>query len=329
MKAAIMVPGPAGGTWDIREVQRPVVPAGQILLRVHASSINRAEFRRLHNLRTQPGKPAPEARVGGGDAAGEIIELGSGVTGCKPGDRAMGRCAGGFAEYCLVDAREVMPVPENLSWEEAACVPVVFVVVHDALFVSGQLHAGETLLVTAASSGVGVATLQLAKYLGAKVIGPSRSAEKLERLKTFGLDAGVVTGSEGFGAAISRVIAEKGVDMVVDNIGADVLAPCLEALAVGGRFVTIGRMSGVTKGELDVDRLAERRLHLYGVSNRLRSPAQRAESAKRFATDLLPAFGDGRLRPIIDRSFPLDEIAAAGAWLEADKHVGKVVIRIS
>jgi NADPH:quinone reductase len=215
-----------------------------------------------------------------------------------------------------------------LSWEEAACVPIVFVVVHDALFVSGQLHAGETLLVTAASSGVGVAALLLAKYLGAKVIGTSRSAEKLERLKTLGLDAGVVTGSEGFGAAISGVVGEKGVDMVVDNVGGDVLAPCLEALAIGGRFVTIGRMSGVTKGELDVDRLAERRLHLYGVSNRLRSPAQRAESAKRFAADLLPAFGDGRLRPIIDRNFPLDEIAAAGAWLEADKHVGKVVLRM-
>ena len=182
---------------------------------------------------------------------------------------------------------------------------------------------------TAAPSGVGVATLQLAKYLGAKVIGPFRSAEKLERLKTFGLDAGVVTGSEGFGAAISRVIAEKGVDMVVDNIGADVLAPCLEALAVGGRFVTIGRMSGVTTGELDVDRLAERRLHLYGVSNRLRSPAQRAQSAERFTGVLLPALADGRIRPVIDRTFPLDEIATAGAWLEADEHVGKVVIRIS
>ena len=124
------------------------------------------------------------------------------------------------------------------------------------------------------------------------------------------------------------MIGDDGVDMVVDNIGADVLAPCLNALAVGGRFVTIGRMSGVTKGELDVDRLAERRLHLYGVSNRLRTAAQRAESAKRFAADLLPALGDGRLRPVIDRCFPLDEIAAAGAWLEADKHVGKVVIEI-
>jgi len=327
MKAAIMVPGVDGGRWDVRDVQRPVVTAGHVLVRVYASSLNRAEFRRLRTLRIRPGQAAPEARTGGGDAAGEVVEIGDGVSGIKPGDRVMGRCAGGFAEFALLDAREVMPAPEALSWEEAACVPVVFVVVHDALFVSGQLRAGETVLVTAAPSGVGVAALLLGKFLGAKVIGTSRSSVKLERLKAYGLDAGVVTGSEGFGEAISRAVGEQGVDMVVDNIGGDVLVPCLKALAVGGRFVTIGRMSGVTTSELDVDRLAERRLHLYGVSNRLRTPGQRAESAKRFLTDLLPAMADGRLRPVIDRSFPLDEIAAAGDWLEADRHVGKVVIR--
>jgi len=327
MKAAIMVPGVDGGRWDVRDVQRPVVTAGHVLVRVYASSLNRAEFRRLRTLRIRAGQAAPEARTGGGDAAGEVVEIGDGVSGIKPGDRVMGRCAGGFAEFALLDAREVMPAPEALSWEEAACVPVVFVVVHDALFVSGQLRAGESVLVTAAPSGVGVAALLLGKFLGAKVIGTSRSSIKLERLRAYGLDAGVVTGSEGFGEAISRVIGEQGVDMVVDNIGGDVLVPCLKALAVGGRFVTIGRMSGVTTGELDVDRLAERRLHLYGVSNRLRTPGQRAESAKRFLTDLLPAMADGRLRPVIDRSFSLDEIAAAGAWLEADRHVGKVVIR--
>jgi NADPH2:quinone reductase len=328
MKAAIMVPGADGGRWDVRDVQRPVVTAGHVLVRVHASSLNRAEFRRLHTLRIRPGQTKPAERTGGGDAAGEVVEIGRDVSGIKPGDRVMGRCAGGFAEFSLLDAREVMPAPERLSWQEAACVPIVFVVVHDALFVSGKLRAGETVLVTAVPSGVGVATLLLAKFLGAKVIGTSRSPDKLERLKAHGLDAGIVTGSEGFGAAISRVIGDDGVDMVVDNIGADVLASCLNALAVGGRFVTIGRMSGVTKGELDVDRLAERRLHLYGVSNRLRTPAQRAESAKRFLADLLPALSDGRIRPVIDRCFPLDQIAAAGAWLEADRHVGKVVIEI-
>jgi NADPH2:quinone reductase len=328
MQAAIMVPGPDGGHLDIREVQRPTVPPGHVLLRVHASSINRAEFRRLHNLRTQPGKPAPEERVGGGDAAGEIAELGQGVTGFKPGDRAMGRCAGGFAEYALLDAREVMPAPASLSWEEAACVPVVFVVVHDALFVSGQLRAGETLLVTAIPSGVGVAALALGKYLGARVIGTSRSAAKLDKLKGHGLDLGIVTASEGFGAALASAIGENGVDMIVDNIGADVLAPCVAVLAVGGRYVTIGRMSGVLKGELDVDRLAEHRLHLYGVSNRLRNAAQRAESMRRFVADLMPALSEGKIRPIIDRSFPLADLALAQAHVEADHHVGKVVIRM-
>jgi NADPH:quinone reductase len=328
MQAAIMVPGADGGRWDIRDVQRPLVPPGHLLARVYASSLNRAEFRALHNLRLEPGKPAPSERPGGGDAAGEVVEIGDGVNGFKPGDRVMGRCSGGFAEYALIDVREAMPAPEQLSWEEAACVPIVFVVVHDALYARAQLRAGETVLVTAASSGVGVATLLLAKLIGAKVIGTSRSAEKIEKLEAYGLDTGVVTGSEGFAAAISRVVGEEGVDMIVDNIGGDVFAPCLAFLAVGGRFVTIGRMSGVLKGELDLDRLALRRLHLYGVSNRLRNPAQRAQSTKRFVADLMPALRDGRLRPIVDRAFALSEIADAQAYLEADKHVGKLVIRI-
>lgn len=195
MKAAIMVPGVDGGRWDVRDVQRPVVTPGHVLVRVRASSLNRAEFRRLHSLRVRPGLAAPEARTGGGDAAGEVVEIGRDVTSIKPGDRVMGRCAGGFAEFALLDAREVMPAPERLSWEEAACVPIVFVVVHDALFVSGQLRVGETVLVTAAPSGVGVATLLLAKHLGAKVVGTSRSADKLDRLKAHGLESASSAGA--------------------------------------------------------------------------------------------------------------------------------------
>ena len=328
MKAAMMVALVEGGSWDIREVQRPTVPPGHVLVRVHASSINRAELRRLRGLRVRPGQPTPEPRVGGGDAAGEVVELGEDVSGFAPGQRVMGRCAGGFAEYALIDARETMPAPECLSWEEAASIPVVFVVVHDALFASGRLEQGETVLVTGAASGVGVATLALAKHVGARVIGTSRSAAKLDRLKAHGLDAGVVTGTDGLVAALASVIGDMGVDMIVDNIGGDVLPACIEALAVGGRYVTIGRMSGVTKGELDVDRLAEKRLHLYGVSNRLRNAAQRAQSMRRFVAELMPALEAGQIRPIIDRTFALDELAAAQAHVEADRHVGKVVIRV-
>jgi NADPH2:quinone reductase len=326
MKAAIMVPGAQGGAWDVRDVQRPVVGPGQVLVRVRASSINRAEFRRLHTLRLEAGKPEPEARTGGGDASGEVVEIGSGVVGVKEGDRVMGRCAGGFAQFALLDAREVMPAPAVLSWAEAASVPVVFVVVHDGLFASSRLLDGETLLVTAVPSGVGTAALVLGKFLGARVIGTSRSAEKLEKLKPHGLDVAVVTGVDGMSAAVKQAAGPAGVDMVVDNIGADALAPCMEAMNVGGRFCTIGRMSGVHTSEMNIDRLAEKRLHLYGVSNRLRDAAQRAESAKRFMADLFPALSDGRIRPIVDRGFPLDDIAAAQAYVEADRHVGKVVV---
>jgi NADPH2:quinone reductase len=120
-----MVPDVDGGRWDVRDVQRPVITAGHVLDRVQTSSLNRAEFRQFHTLRIRPGPAAPEARTRGGDAAGEVVEIGRDVTGIKPGDRVMGRCAGGFAEFALLDAREVMPAPERLSGEEAACVPVV------------------------------------------------------------------------------------------------------------------------------------------------------------------------------------------------------------
>jgi NADPH2:quinone reductase len=225
MQAAIMIPGADGGSWDVREVQRPAVPPGHLLARVYASSLNRAEFKVLHNLRLEPGKPPPSERPGGGDAAGEVVEIGDGVTSFKPGDRVMGRCSGGFAEYALIDVREAMPAPEQLPWEEAACVPIVFVVVHDALFASAQLRADETVLVTAASSGVGVATLLLSKLVGATVIGTSRSAEKIEKLKSYGLDTGVVTDGDGFAAAISRVIGDRGVDMIVTILAATFSLP--------------------------------------------------------------------------------------------------------
>jgi NADPH:quinone reductase-like Zn-dependent oxidoreductase len=191
-----------------------------------------------------------------------------------------------------------------LSWEEAASVPVVFVVVHDGMFASAQLLKDETLLVTAVTAGVGTAALVLGKFLGARVIGTSRSAEKLEKLKSHGLDVVVVTGFDGMGEAVKAAAGPAGIDMVVDNIGADALEPCMETMNVGGRFCTIGRMSGVHTAEFNIDRLAEKRLHLYGVSNRLRNAAQRAESAKRFMDDLFPALSDGGIKPIVDRSFP-------------------------
>jgi len=216
----------------------------------------------------------------------------------------MGRCAGAYAEYALMDAREAIAIPAQLPWEEAAGIPLTFMVVHDMLIAQGKLVAGEWLLVTGISSGVGVASLQTAKALGAKVIGTSGSADKLERLKAAGLDLGIRTRAGDFCDAVIAATGGKGVNLVVNNVGGSVFAECVRALAFQGRLATVGYVDGVLKAEIDIEALHAKRLVLFGVSNKLRSAEQRLESTRGFVADILPAIADGRIRPMIDRVYP-------------------------
>ena len=289
-------------------------------MRVRAASLNRGEL--------LGGKPGAPARPGGGECAGEITKLGDGVTGLAVGDRVMGRCAGGFAEYALMDARETMRAPARLSWEEAAATPLVFIVVYDMLVAQGHLRAGQWLLVTAASSGVGVAALQTGKALGARVIGTSGSADKLARLEALGLDVGIRTRSGDFHDAVMKATDGKGVNLVVNNVGGTVFAECLRSLAFEGRLATVGHMDRTLSATLDVGALHEKRLTVFGVSNRLRTAAQRAETVRGFARDVLPFFEDGRIRPLVDRVFPFAELPAAIRFMESDAQVGKIVVRV-
>jgi NADPH:quinone reductase-like Zn-dependent oxidoreductase len=306
-----------------RDIPQPEPGAGQILVRVHAAGLNRGEFIAGLGL-TKPGAAKPA----GGEAAGEIAKLGAGVAGFKPGERIMGRCPGAFAEYGLIDAREAVPIPERLSWEEAASVPLTFMVVHDMLIAQGKLAAGQWLLITSVSSGVGVAALQTAKALGAKVIGTSGSAEKLERLKAIGLDLGIRTRAGDFLDAVLAATGGKGVNLVVNNVGGSVFAECVRALAFQGRLATVGYLDGVLKAELDIEALHSKRLVLFGVSNKLRSPELRAESARGFVADILPAIADGRIRPLVDRVYDFDELPAAKAYMESNAHLSKIVLRM-
>jgi NADPH:quinone reductase-like Zn-dependent oxidoreductase len=301
----------------------PEPAAGQLLLHLHAAGLNRGEIIPGHGL-TKPGAAKPA----GGEGAGEIVKLGAGVTGFAPGARIMGRCPGAFAEYALMDAREAIAVPERLSWEEAAGIPLTFMVVHDMLIAQGKLAAGEWLLVTGISSGVGVAALQTAKALGARVIGTSGSADKLERLKGVGLDVGIRTRGADFCDAVMQATGGKGVNLIVNNVGGSVFAECVRALAFQGRLATVGYVDGVLKAEIDIDALHAKRLVLFGVSNKLRSPEQRAESARGFIADILPAIADGRIRPLVDRVYPFDELPAAKAYMESNAHLGKIVVRM-
>jgi len=308
---------------EFRDVPQPEPGPGQILLRMHAASLNRGELIVGHSV-----KAGGAAKAAGNEGAGEVAKLGSGVTGFKVDDRVMGRCSGAFAEYSLIDAREALAMPKNLSWEEAGSIPLAFMVVHDMLIAQGKLKAGEWLLVTGISAGVGVAALQTAKALGAKVIGTSGSAEKLDKLKALGLDVGIRTRSGDFAEAVMKATGDKGVNLVVNNVGGSVFAETIRALAYEGRHATVGYVDGVLKSEIDIEALHTKRLTLFGVSNRLRTAEQRAVTVRGFAADVLPLIAAGKIKPLIDRVFPFAELPAAKAYMESNAQVGKIAVRI-
>jgi NADPH:quinone reductase-like Zn-dependent oxidoreductase len=308
---------------ELRDVPAPEPGPGQILLRMHAAGLNRGELIVGHAV-----KAGGTAKAAGGEGAGEVAKLGEGVTAFKTGDRVMGRCSGAFAEYSLIDAREALAVPKNLSWEEAACVSLVFMVVHDMLIAQGKLKTGEWLLVTGISAGVGVAALQTAKALGARVIGTSGSAEKLEKLKAMSLDVGIRTRTGDFADAVIKATGGKGANLVVNNVGGSVFAETIRALAYEGRHATIGYVDGVLKSEIDIEALHTKRLTLFGVSNRLRTAEQRAVTVRGFAADILPLIAAGKIRPLIDRVFPFSELPAAKSYMESNAHLGKIAVRM-
>ena len=311
-------------TLELREVAIPEPGARQLLLRMHAASLNRGEFILGHGL-----QKAGTSKSICMEGAGAVAALGPEATGFKVGQRVMGRCAGAFSEYALMDVREAIPMPANLSWEEAASIPLTFLVVHDMLVIQGRLAPGEWLLVTGVSSGVGVASLQAAKALGAKVIGTSGSQEKLDRLKAVGLDVGLATRAGDFHDAVMEATGGKGVNLVVNTVGGSVFAECVRSMAFEGRLATVGYVDGVLKAEIDIQALHAKRLTLFGVSNKLRSPEQRAAGVPAFLADLMPAIAAGRIRPVIDRVYPFDELPAARAQMESNRHLGKIVLAIA
>src|SRR5438552_14595435 len=320
MKAYFLTPGPGGTGVELRETATPEPKPGELLVRVRATSLNRGEL--------LGGKPGGPARAGGGECAGDVVKLGDGVTAVSTGDRVMGRCAGGFAEYALMDAREAMRVPGPLAWEEAAATPLVFVVVYDMLVAQGHLAAGQWLLVTGAASGVGVAALQTAKALNARVIGTSGSADKLARLEKLGLDVGIRTRAADFHDAVMKATDGKGVSLVVNNVGGTVFAECVKSLAFEGRLAIVGHMDRTHSAPLDLEALHGKRLTVFGVSNRFRAAGQRAETVRGFVKDVLPFLADGRLRPVVDKVFPFAELPAAIKLMESDAHVGKIAVRV-
>lgn len=304
---------PSDMSLALREAPKPQPAPGKLLVRVRAAGLNRGELLR-HGLT----KPGP-AKIGGTEGAGEVE--GSGA-------RVMGRLPASFAEYALMDESDAIPAPPSLSWEEAAAIPITFLVVYDMLVQQGALKKNEWLLVTGASAGVGVAALLAAKALGAKVIGTSGSQEKLSRLTALGLDAALQTRKPDFSGKVLEATGGKGADLAVNNVGGSVFAECVKSLGYEGRLATVGYVDGVMKAEMDVEALHSKRLRLFGVSNKMRTAAQRAVTVQGFIRDFLPLFASGKLKPVIDRVYDFKDLPAAKARMESDAHVGKLVVRL-
>ncbi len=322
MRAALVIPGADGGKVEIRDVPDPVAGAGQVLVRVRASGLNRGEITQAKAARS--GNPGPI----GVEFAGEVAAVGAGVTRWREGDRVMGHGRSGQAQFTIADPRALMAVPKGMSWPEAGSFPNVFMTAHDAVVTNGELKAGEAILVNAASSGIGIAAIQIASYLGAKpVIATSRSAAKIARLAEYGVDLAIDTSREKQLDAVMAATDKRGVDVIIDTLGGTVFAENLESLAVKGRLINIGRM-GSSTAQIDITQLWAKRLKLIGVTFRSRSEEERLAVVEACARDLLPALAAGKLKWPIDRTFPLEALVEAHAYMERDQHFGKIVITI-
>ncbi|MBX6365285.1 MAG: NAD(P)H-quinone oxidoreductase [Gemmatimonadetes bacterium] len=323
---AIVITRPGGPeVLEERTVADPEPGPGQVRVRVQAAGVNRADL-----LQRRGAYPAPAgwpADIPGLEYAGAVDRTGPGADRWSPGDRVMGLVGGGaYAEYVVVDERAVVAVPEALSAEEAAAVPEAFVTAHDALFTQLDLRAGETLLIHAVGSGVGTAALQLAKAAGATVLGTQRSAWKLERARTLGLDVAIPGGADDFADAVVRETGGRGVDAILDLVGGAYLPGNIRCLAPRGRLIVVGLVAG-RRAELDLDRVLTRRLHILGTVLRSRSEGEKIEATRAFADAVLPLLESRVVRPIVDTIYPMPEASEAHRAMEENRNFGKLVLR--
>ena len=311
----------------IDDAPKPRPTANQVLVRVRASSLNRADLLvaggHMHGAIGGPGT------VLGLEFAGEVEAIGSDVRGVREGDRVMCSGNGGHAEYAVADWGRVAPIPTDaMSLEQAATLPVALQTMHDAVVGNGRLKAGETVLIQGASSGVGLMGLQIARLRGARlVIGTSSDAARRGRLKEFGADLAIDARSSGWSEAVLKATDGRGVDLIVDQVSAGVSRENMRAAAVRGRIVNVGRLGGFT-GEFDFDLHALKRIDYIGVTFRTRSVDEVREINRRMRADLWGDVESGRLRLPIDRIFPLEQAASALQHMRENAHFGKIVLRM-
>jgi len=324
---AIAIRAPGGPEMLVPE-QRPVPApgAGEILVKVAAAGVNRPDVMQRQGLYPPP----PGASdIPGLEIAGTVVALGPQATRWTIGDRVMALVTGGgYAEYCTAHESLALAIPAGLSFAEAAAIPETFFTVWHNAFQRGGLKRGETLLVHGGTSGIGTAAIQLAKAFGARVIITAGSAEKCEAARKLGADVAVNYKSEDFVKATKEATGGKGADVILDMVGGDYIERNYEAAAVEGRIVQIA-FQGSPKATVDFRRVMLKRLHHTGSTLRARSVPDKAAIAAEVAEKVMPLIAAGRVKPVMDSSFPLAEAARAHARMESSVHIGKIVLAVA
>jgi NADPH:quinone reductase len=310
---------------EVRDVPEPKEPeADEVLVRVRAVGLNRADL--LQVLGRYPPPPGFSAEIPGLEFAGEISSVGSDVAAFALGDRVFGITAGeAQAEYLRVNAGLVALIPDNLSFTQAAAVPEAFITAHDAMFSQAGLTGGESVLIHAVGSGVGLAALQIARAAGATVIGTSRTADKIDRSRAYGLDHGIIAGPEGFLTELRRLTRDAGVNVILDLVGGAYFEPNLQSLAQKGRLMLVGLTSGA-KADFDLRLALRKRVTIIGTTLRGRNDHEKAQAVNAFARDFLPRLANGTIEPVVDRVFSADDALAAYRYIASNQSFGKIVL---
>ncbi len=323
MKAAMLAQfgGPEALVWD--DVPAPRAGPGEIVLRVHAAALNYAD---LLQRRGTYGIEQSLPRIIGYECSGVVAEIGDGVTGWRLGDPACALVSGGaYASFVAAPAAQVLPIPAGIDLTEAAALPEAACTIWSNLLDLGALKAGESLLVHGGAGGIGSFAIQAAKAIGARVFATAGSPEKLERCRDFGADRAISYTDEDFAAVIEAETGGRGVDVILDNMGAAYLGRNVAALAFDGRIAMIG-LQGGREAQINLGAMMRKRAALFTTSLRDRPPAVKARIVAGVRDDLWPQVAAGRIRPVIDRSFPLAEAAAAHRYMESGSHVGKILL---
>jgi putative PIG3 family NAD(P)H quinone oxidoreductase len=324
MRAAIITRPGGPEVLEVQDVATPEPVGHQVRVRVRAAGVNRADL--VQRAGGYPAPPDAPAQIPGMEFAGEVDTVGSLVREWQPGQRVMGLVGGGAqAEYLLIHEGLLVEIPANLDFVQAAGVPEVFITAHDGLFTQGNLRLGERVLIHAAGSGVGTAAIQLASATGATVFGTSRTPDKLERARALGLD--VALAAPDFAAETLRLTDGQGVHLILDFMGASYLEQNVQALANWGRMVVLATLGG-SQGQIPFGLFMGKRLTLKGVTLRTRTLEEKMAATSAFARGVLPLLASGKVKPIIESTYPLHEIGTAHTTLAANQTFGKLVLTI-